>query len=220
MIDGYKMFMEKFNISDEQMIQFGIEETLTIPDHEVKSEWSILKENVYHGNNKVYVRGYGRDARGTEQYLKLYKELFGHNNFYKDPTNNAEPTKLLKRLTGYARQEKPSSKYKRIRNFQVSHIFGKTKNPFLFTAPWNIVYVPKIMDPFTGHESKGELTEKFQKRFLSYFHSHFSDYIDDYNELMSDLRPKVIRYLEEHKNEVSEKFTVDALDQFDFIKPN
>lgn len=214
MIDSYKTFMEKFNISDEQMIVFGIKETIFVPNNNVKNEWIQLKKNIFEGSNGVYIRGYGRDAKGTDLYLKLYRELFGHNQFFKDATNNAEPTRMLKRLTGYSRQEKPTSKYKQIRNYQVSHIFGKTKNPFSFTAPWNIVYVPKIMDPFTGHESKGKLTEEFQKQFLSHFYIYYQEYIEEFNIIMSNLKPRIIKYLDEREGIISQKFKEDALNQF------
>lgn len=206
--------MEKFNISEEQIIEFGIKETLFIPNDKVNNVWQQLKQNIVEGDGQVFVRGYGRDAKGTDLYMKLYKELFGHNQFYKDATNNAEPTKVLRGLTGYSRQEKLTTKYKQIRNYQVSHIFGKTKNPFSFTAPWNIVYVPKIMDPFTGHESKGKLTEEFQKQFLSYFYLYYQEYIEEFNLIMLDLRPQILNYLHEHEDLISQKFKDDALDQF------
>lgn len=214
MRDGYQLFMQRFNIDQDQLIQFGIDETIYIVDSVVKNEWLQLKRNIYSGEQKVFIRGYGRDAKGTELYMGLYQDLFGHNNFFKDATNNAEPTKIIRRLSGYSRQEKPTIKYKRLRNYQVSHIFGKTKNPFTFTAPWNIVYVPKIMDPFTGHESKGALTERFQRDFSANFYNYYLDYIEEFNDIMSDLRPLLIRYLVENKPLITEKFKNDSIEQF------
>jgi hypothetical protein len=214
MLDGYKVFMERFNITENQMIDFGIKETIFIPKDIVYEEWQYLKERVYTGKDKIYIRGYGRDAKGTDLYINLYKEVFGHEKFFKDPTNNGEPTKILKVLTGYSRQEKPTLKYKRIRNYQVSHIFGRTKNPFSFTAPWNIVYVPKIMDPFTGHESKGELTNVFQKQFLEKFYIYYQDYIEEFNEIMHKLEPGLMHYLSEEKEVITDKFKEDVIQQF------
>ncbi|MEC3884620.1 hypothetical protein VKA52_12875 [Halobacillus sp. HZG1] len=217
MLDGYQLFMEKFNIDEEEMIEFGINKTIVIPDDQVRKEWEFIKGNIYSGDEKIYVRGYGRNAAGTELYLNLYEKLFGHKNFHMDPTNNTKPTKLLRELSGYSRQEKPTSKYNRIRNFQVSHIFGRTKNPYLFTAPWNVVYVPKVMDPFTGHESKGELTKKFQERFLNYYYSHFEHYIKEYNSIMDDLQPKLEDYLFNNGSDITKKFKEDARAQFSLI---
>lgn len=214
MKDGYKLFMDRFNINEDDLIRFGIDETIYVIESTVKDEWEQLKSNIYNGGQKVFIRGYGRDAKGTELYMGLYKELFGHNNFFKDATNNAEPTKLIRRWTGYSRQEKPTTKYNRLRNYQVSHIFGKTKNPFAFTAPWNIVYVPKIMDPFTGHESKGALTVKFQKDFLIHFYNYYQIYIEEFNNIMLEIRPRVVKYLEDNADLITEKFKSDAIEQF------
>lgn len=150
MLDGYKIFMQEFNITEDRLIEFGIKETIYVDQDIVREEWKALKSRVLDGSSKVFIRGYGREARGTDLYLTMYSNIFGHNQFFKDPTNNTSPANMIKWLTGYSRQEKPTSKYKQLRNYQVSHIFGQTKNPFSFTAPWNIVYIPKIMDPFTG----------------------------------------------------------------------
>lgn len=207
--------MDIFNIEPGQMIQFGINETIYIPKSKVSDSWRCLKETVIQGNNRVFIRGYGRDAKGTDLYLKMYKELFGHNNFWKDSTNNAEPTKTLKKLTGYSRQEKPSIKYKQIRNYQVSHIFGKTKNPFLFNAPWNIAYVPKIMDPLTGHESKGELTEEFYNEFIIHFYKYYKEYVEDYNSLMLKFNSLIENYFDEKEDlGLTQKFKDDVRHQF------
>lgn len=124
---------------------------------------------------------------------------------------------MIKKLTGYSRQEKLTNKYKQIRNYQVSHIFGKTKNPFSFTAPWNIVYIPKIMDSFTGHESKGELTVVFQKRFINHFYMYYQEYIEDFNEMMVKLKPNITEYLNENSGIISPKFHEDVLKEFNPI---
>lgn len=47
----------------------------------------------------------------------------------------------------------------------------------MFEAPWNICYTPKIIDPFTGHESKGDLPEEFQEYFLKYAQKKYKKYI-------------------------------------------
>mgnify|MGYP000247222445 CR=1 FL=1 len=73
-----------------------------------------------------------------------------------------------------------------LRNFQVSHIFGRTKNPILFTAAWNIVWKAKFLDPFTGHESKGILADKYRTAFISLMRENFISFIDDYNNLVDD----------------------------------
>lgn len=50
-------------------------------------------------NQVVYIRGYGRDAHGTQLYKDLYKMIFRNFHVEKDPTNNTAPHKLIQRLT-------------------------------------------------------------------------------------------------------------------------
>lgn len=135
MIDSYEKFLTKY-VSKEDFFDFGLNETIYIPIDKVEKEWSNLKNRIFENQN-VFIRGFGRDAAGTHLFLKFYENIFEHSNIVKDPTNNQQPTKLLESLTGL-------KKNKDIRNYQVSHIFGRTKNIFTFTAPWNIIFMPKI----------------------------------------------------------------------------
>ena len=70
--------MNKFNISESEFIQFGIQETIFIKSDIIEIEWEKLKSNIENGINVTYVRGYGRDAKGARLYMDLYKHLFGH----------------------------------------------------------------------------------------------------------------------------------------------
>ncbi|WP_238403062.1 hypothetical protein, partial [Flavobacterium psychrophilum] len=72
---------------------------------------------------------------------------------------------------------------------QISHLFGRTKNPFLFNCAWNIAYVPKYLDPFTGHETQGEYSNEFKNMFTPIINEKFRQYIIEYNELISNLLP-------------------------------
>ena len=117
-----------------------------------------------------------------------------------DPSNNKEPTTVIREMTGYSKIE--SVKYKPIRNYQVSHIFGRTKNIFMFTAPWNIVYLPKLIDPFTGHEAKGDLIEEYQTLFQQKSYTLFKPLIEEYNKIISepDLQTRIDEYFENISN--------------------
>lgn len=189
-IDGYKLFFSYFNnISDDEMVKFGLENLISVPVDVAKTEWEKIKNKLFN-NEELYIRGYGRDAKGTELYFNLYKDLFNNNNIKKDPTNNHWPTKLIEDWTKVSK--KPTKKqlernFSTIQNFQVSHIFGCTKNPLLFTAPWNIIILPKIMDPFTGHEASGTLKEKFSESLRCWACQKYSDLIIDYNNIVQKL---------------------------------
>lgn len=175
--DSYYMFMEAFNISYKDLIQWGIDNIIFPPIKEVDDEWRDLKNRI-EKNEKVFIRGYKRDAKGTNSYQEFYKFSFGNENVCKDPTNNDHPQRIIKKLTGLNRNTN-------IFNYQVSHIWGRTKNIYLFEAPWNICYVPKIIDPFTGHEAMGEIPRDFSKCLRATAQEKYRKYIDDYNELIS-----------------------------------
>jgi len=185
-IDSYKIFFEHFDIKFSDVIKFGVDKATIYPDKiNVRQKWDDLIQSI-ENNKEVYIRGYGRDAHGTDLYLQLYKILLNNDRIKKDSTNNAKPTQLLQNITNYSKTiKRDNGKKEKITNYQVTHIFGRTKNPFLFTAPWNIVWKPKILDPFTGHESKGENTNQYQKTFINKSKQLYSEYIYEYNELVS-----------------------------------
>lgn len=185
--DAYKLFMKEFKITDDALIQYGLDNTLFIPMDKVEEYWNKLKGEIEGANKIIFIRGYGRDAKGTQKFIDFYSNVFNNNMIQKDPTNNAVPTKLIRDLTRYSKTKiSNKSTFKYIQNYQISHIFGKTKNIYTFTAPWNIVYMPKILDPLTGHESRGDFKKKFQKEFQKYCFKKFEKYIDEYNEIVSN----------------------------------
>ena len=213
MKDGYIDFFNEFKISSEDFIRYGLNAIVVADKKLVSENWNSLKGKIIN-NEEVFVRGYGRDALGTDLNLNFYEDLLNNNKIKKDPTNNSYPTKLIEELTGL-------KKGKKITNYQVSHVFGKTKNPYAFTAPWNIAFVPKIFDPFTGHESKGEITTSFTKAFQAKIYNEYEEFICEYNEIMNAL--KVNEIIDEFiiKNIMDEKkglkFKKDILGEFDKI---
>jgi len=202
MRDSYQQFFSKGFISKEQFFEFGLQETIYIPLDKAELEWEKLKTRIKN-NEETYIRGFGRDASGTHLFQELYKNILGNENIKKDPTNNNKPTKLIRELTGYSKSvTSKNSKYKLIRNYQVSHVFGRTKNVYAFTAPWNIVYLPKILDPFTGHEAKGEMIEEFTTLFQQQCYGAFSALIEDFNQTITspELTEKLTQYIYKLEN--------------------
>lgn len=176
--DSYQVFLDVFNIKKEDLYHWGIESTIFPAVDVVADEWEKLKQRIFT-NQTVYIRGYGRDAHGTQLYQELYKNIFGNENIKKDPTNNTVPHRHIQQLTGLRRNED-------VYNYQVSHIWGRTKNVFMFESPWNICYTPKLIDPFTGHETKGDWPMEFQRLFIAHAYSKYKTFIDDYNQLLID----------------------------------
>ena len=195
MRDSYERFFSEGYISKEQFFDFGIRETIYPPIKKAKEGWEDLKTRI-RNNGSVYMRGFGRNSNGSYLFQEFYSQVLGNENVKIDSTNNNEPTAVIRDMTGYSKIK--SAKHKPIRNYQVSHIFGRTKNIFLFTAPWNIAYLPKIIDPFTGHEAKGDLVKEFQTMFQQKSYIHFEPLIADYNQIVcaSDFQARVNAYLE------------------------
>jgi len=181
MRDSYARFFSEGFITKEQFFKFGLEDVIFAPIKGSEEGWNQLKSNIKN-KEKVFIRGFGRDAKGTVLYQEFYERMLGIK-IKKDPTNNARPTKIIKELTGYSKTK--NSSYELIRNYQVSHIFGRTKNIYAFTAPWNIVYMPKMLDPFTGHEAKGEMIGEFTTLFQKKAYEKFTPLIDDFNKIIT-----------------------------------
>jgi hypothetical protein len=183
MRDAYIRFFAEGYISKEQFFDFGLKETIYIPYEKAESEWERLKYRIQN-NEKVFIRGFGRDSTGTHLFQNLYRLAINNSNVLKDATNNAEPTKVIRRLTCYSKSK--STLHEPIRNYQISHIFGRTKNVYAFTAPWNIVYMPKLLDPFTGHEAKGDLIDEYTELFQKQGYAKFAKLIDEFNEIVTN----------------------------------
>ena len=177
--DSYLGFLKTFKIGEKDFFDWGIKNAIFPNAKEIRKGWDELIDRVTNGSNPVYIRGYGRDAKNTELFINMYKELFPLAIVVKDGTNNAKPKSNLEKMTNLKRNEN-------IFNYQISHIFGNTKNLFLFEAPWNICYLPKIIDPFTGHEAKGLFPTKFQKLFKKKVARKYRRYIDAYRKILSD----------------------------------
>ncbi len=208
MRDSYERFFSKFHITKEQFFDFGLQETIYAPLEDAKASWERLKERI-HTNQTVYMRGFGRNASSSHLFQEFYKHVLGNGKVQIDSTNNAEPTRVIRGLTRHSKDG--NDKHELIRNYQVSHIFGRTKNIFAFTASWNIVYLPKLIDPFTGHEAKGEFVDEYQQLFQQESYTRFKPLIEDYNQLMMDkvFQAKVDKYLREisHSGHYSESDT-------------
>ncbi len=210
-MDSYQKFIDKFHIAKEDLYEFGLTETIFPPIELIEPNWELLKSKIF-SNQSVYIRGYGRDAQGTQLYIDLYNYIFNNSHVTKDPTNNLKAQNLISKLTGYKRNTD-------LLNYQVSHIFSRTKNIFLFECPWNIVFVPKIIDPFTGHETKGIWPEEYQKLFLEHVKKRYQKFIDDYNQIITSftVADKIDSYIKTLPDSINtktiEQFRQDSLNE-------
>ena len=108
MLDSYENFLSEFKISIDQFLDFGIKSVIYIPDDKAKENWNYLKNRI-NNDGEVFIRGFGRDAKGTPLLLDFYKHLLGNSHIKKDPTNNSQPTKMIKELSGYSKVKSSTS---------------------------------------------------------------------------------------------------------------
>ncbi|MDD3242803.1 MAG: hypothetical protein PHD32_03650 [Eubacteriales bacterium] len=157
-------------------------------------------------NGEVYIQGYGRNAHGTRLHQDLYHQILGNDHIKTDPTNNAIPQRNIQKLTGKRRNVD-------LLNYQVSHIWGRTKNPFLFEAPWNICFTPKLIDPFTGHEAKGQWPVLYQSLFFEKAGQRYRPFIDEYNSLSQKYFGQ--NFIAQYMADLAERVDEKTLTQFE-----
>ena len=145
-------------------------------------------------NNKIIILN-------DERYIKFYKEL--KQDVSQDHDNNSKPIKLLKQHLGDA--------FKSC-NYQCAHVWGMTKNPIMFTALFNIVLIPRMFDPLTGHEANGPLRDEFSKLFRQHVRTHFKTSIARYNEFLDKLEIEglIDDYCHNHTLEIPRGFRQHA----------
>ena len=196
MRDSYERFFSEGFITKEQFFDFGVRETIYAPFNTAQAGWEELKQRIKE-NQPVYMRGFGGNASKSHMYQEFYKHVLGNENVLIDPTGNNEPGVVIRDMTGYSKNARTD--HGLISNYQISHIFGRTKNIYMFAAPWNIVYLPKIIDPLTGHEAKGDFADEYKVIFQKKSYDRFKILIEDYNALISDevFKRRVDGYLED-----------------------
>lgn len=82
--------MNYFGIKPKKLFQWGMKAIIFPPMKEVESEWKDLKDRVFN-DKEVVIRGYGRDAHGTQLFIDFYRFVFNNSHVKKDSTNNYKP---------------------------------------------------------------------------------------------------------------------------------
>ena len=78
-MDSYQEFLTHFGIDRTSFFEWGISSTIFPPLDKAALAWESLKKRIFH-DQTVYIRGYGRNAHGTQLYRDLYAKLL--NNFH------------------------------------------------------------------------------------------------------------------------------------------
>lgn len=176
MIDSYELLLSQY-VSKEDFFKFGLEKTIYISNDKAEIEWQNLKKNI--SNNKtVFIRGFKTSA-GMHMAFDFYTKVFENKQIKKDPSNTQNPSKIIEKLTGY-------KKGKDLKNYQLTSIFGRSRNILAFCAPWNIVYIPSILDPLLSVDANTEIAKEFKRRFLQHSYEKFKPFIEEFNLMVSN----------------------------------
>ena len=194
--DAIIMFLNLIGMSDKYtFIQRGIEHIHFLDSEVVDNDFIRLIQEIDDPNTPVTVRAYGRGAilKKRTEYMNFLKHILRKDSIKEDSTNNAAPNKRF-----YSNAEFEKGHFK---NYTLSHIWGNmSKNPYAFCALWNMCLTPFYIDPFTGHETNGELPTLFSSELKRNVYLRYEKTIITYNERMNDLHPMINEYVDNKKN--------------------
>lgn len=176
-IDSYQQFCDDFHITPDELYQFGIRRSIFATPEEAWNQWQSIKRAL-QGEGELKIRKYGRAE--SNPFISMYKQIFPQAQISIDANGNSSPRAIIQKVTNRAINDT-------IFNFEVSHVFGYTKNPLLFNAAWNFFFCPKLIDPFTGHTSKGRWPEEYQPLLKESVLTKFSRCISDYNKMLTEM---------------------------------
>lgn len=206
-IDSYQQFCDDFHITPDELYQFGIRRSIFATPESAWSQWQSLKRAL-QGESELRIRKYGRAANNP--FIAMYKHIFPQAQILEDSTGNAAPRAIIQKITNHTINTT-------IYNFEVSHVFGYTKNPLLFNAAWNFFFCPRLIDPFTRHASTGRWPEEYQPLLKEAVITKFSRCISDYNKMLSEMGilDKIENYLATlnwgaEKSKELARFKIDA----------
>lgn len=243
-VDSYaKLFayFEHERLTPEALYQFGVRNSY-FADCEVhdyaQNQFELLINLLLTGefgnldsdgrNRKTLkIRKYGNRAEGEKLFIELYRRVFHHARIVVETSGNAAPKENIKKATRsliYSQSDRFAIlRWARrvLQNYQCSHVFdNRTKNPLLFEAVWNIALTPKVVDPFTGHETLERWPDEFQPMFHNCVREKFRPCIVRYNQIADQFRESIERAAREIAAEKIQQgidvgsFVADALAQW------
>lgn len=185
-----------------------LEEKRKMMDNQsIWEQWEALIDDVKDksSKNSVSVRSHGRNGNGNDKLIEILESVF-ERHFKIDASNNTLPKRIMKQY------------YKNFdyQNYQTSHIFEqRTNNPFLFGAPWMVCLCPKILDPFTGHESRG--VNELTGRFIDWAYKTNKEFIEEYNEIIISYWKRLKQYVFSYNSQDSNNSQISKTDFDNFI---
>lgn len=179
-IDTYEAFFSEItSMTPREIAKHCLSLCKFLPKIEVKEDWENIRKSFRRGGEH-YVR-----LNTNEGKIKLMYRDCLDITVRKDPDGNQEPNKIL------------SGNPKGPATYVCAHIFGRTKNPLLFTAKFNLCYIPEFFASWTD-DRKGQTSsyrDEFRKEFYSKVFKDYGEIISEYNDCK--IRKQVLRKLED-----------------------
>lgn len=173
--NSYDELFEVFPDIADRLCQFGLENSVYAANGTPENDELVLRQwhdvvAALEGNDNIYIRLKDTNSQEFRFYRNLYADprLFGNNRLNAGGDGNYYAKRAIQNVTGWNVKQNPRRGMDRgcLVYFTVSHVFGnRTKNPLLFTAAWNIVLTPNLIDPFTNEENHYEFAERFKEEF-------------------------------------------------------
>ena len=179
-IDTYEAFFsEVTSMTPREIAKHCLSLCIFPSKEEAKKDWEDIIKSFRRGGEH-YVR-----LNTNEGKIKsMYRDCLDIT-VQKDPDGNQEPNKIL------------SGNPKGPATYVCAHIFGRTKNPLLFTAKFNLCYIPEFFASWTD-ERKGQTNsyrDEFRKEFYSKVFKDYGEIISGYNAYK--MRKQVLRKLKD-----------------------
>ena len=145
------------------------------PVEAAKEDFKTLRSTLFKSKDDVYIRL----NINREEIINLYKKIFQsikcRRDIKKDGSGNQMAIAKLKDCLKY--ESIPHS-------YQCAHIFGRTKNPLLFTALFNLCFIPDMFASWTDdkkYKDDNEYRLEFRKQFYKKVLENYGRVIRSYN---------------------------------------
>jgi hypothetical protein len=191
MKDAVDLFLEITKWDKNSMVFEGLKLIISPNPEIVLKDFENLIDAI-DNKNQIVIRAYGRGRTDgkRKEYERFLKHILNNKSasIALDRTNNASPSKRFNDFSGFKRKD-----YK---NYRLSHVWGgMSKNPYAFSALWNMSLTPYFIDPLTGHETKHEVTQSFSEAFQEHIYNRHKESIQLYNKKMTLLEPKIDEFI-------------------------
>ena len=183
--ESYQEFFEAFGIMPQAVCDFGMDHSVFAEQMVALAQWHELKDDLLNGR-RLHIRADRGNEREFLFYKRLNEYLFQNDALAPDYNGNYYPRRNLERAVGWEVTIHPEGDTGVLVNYQTSHVLsGRTHNPLLYSAIWNIVFTPKIIDPFTGDEAHGPAALLFREAFMNSIRARFAECIEDFNDFIN-----------------------------------